>query len=71
MPEIVRGKEALVVGKAQPTSTREKSGQHTDLFGTFLVRYCEMFISAAQKNIYILIIKYRLIMLMPQLTSQN
>jgi hypothetical protein len=44
MPEVIRGKEALVVGKAQPRSTREKSGQYPDLFGTFLVRYCEMLI---------------------------
>jgi len=46
MPEVIRGKEALVVGKAQPRSTREKSGQHPDLFGTFLIRYCEILIAA-------------------------
>lgn len=56
MPEINRGKEALVVGKAQPRSTREKSGQHPDLFGTFLVRYCEMLIAAAHNKFSIVMI---------------
>jgi len=50
MPEVIRGKEALVVGKAQPTSTREKSAQYPDLFSTFLVRYCEILIAVAHNT---------------------
>lgn len=61
MPEIIRGKEALVVGKAQPRSTREKSGQHPYLFGTFLVRYCEMLIAAAHNKFSIVMIIFLIV----------
>ena len=38
MPQIIRGKEALVVSEAKPGSARQTCGQHPNLFGPFLVR---------------------------------